>query len=129
MVFPMALRVKKLQDHVVYKRMRRDMDRERGVESESVGGVVMGAVKPIVFSLAMLASLALAAPPQQEGMMQGQGGQGGLTVVANILRMTLDGFGLGSVTARTEEGGGGRDESNQVAESEMRERRFFKSRR
>jgi len=62
-------------------------------------------------------------------MMQGQGGQGGLTVVANILRMTLDAFGLGSVTARTEEGGGGGDESNQVAESEMRERRFFKSRR
>ena len=116
----MALRVKKLQDHVVYKRMRRDMDRERGVESEGVGGVVMGAVKPIVFSLAMLASLALAAPPQQEGMMQGQGGQGGLTVVANILRMTLDGFGLGSVTARTEEGGGGGDETKKLGESVLR---------
>jgi hypothetical protein len=134
-VFPMALRIKKLQDHVVYKRMRRDMERERGVESEGVGGVVMGAVKPVVISLAMLASLALAAPPQQEGMMQGQGGQGrqsgqgGLAVVANILRMTLDGFGLGPVSVGTEGGEGGGGESKEVVESGMRERRFFKSRR
>lgn len=128
-VFPMALRVKKLQDHVVYKRMRRDMDRERGVESEGMGGVVVGAVKPVVISLAMIASLALAAPSQHGGVMQRQGDQGGLRVVDKIMRMTLDSFGLGSVGASAVGEDRERGESKEMIEGGESERRFFKNRR